>query len=183
MADAGEMFKVISGGQTGADQAGLRAARAAGLVTGGWAPRGWLTEAGPAPRLAREFGLVECPEPEGEPFLPRWKWDAACYVARTRRNAGDAPMTIYFTMGSGKDSRGYQATRRAVPMWHTFLSVGDTSQDLPPDQFARNWGPSMWDTVNVAGNRESKSPGIGEWVEEYLTEVFRLVREGRAGQV
>jgi hypothetical protein len=39
---------VISGGQTGADQGGLRATRACGIPTGGWAPRGWLTEAGPA---------------------------------------------------------------------------------------------------------------------------------------
>jgi Circularly permutated YpsA SLOG family len=31
--------RVISGGQTGADQAALRAARACGIPTGGWAPR------------------------------------------------------------------------------------------------------------------------------------------------
>jgi hypothetical protein len=38
------LAKVISGGQTGADQAGRRAARAAGIPTGGWAPLGWKTE-------------------------------------------------------------------------------------------------------------------------------------------
>lgn len=37
---------VLSGGQTGADLGGLRAARACGIPTGGWAPRGWLTEVG-----------------------------------------------------------------------------------------------------------------------------------------
>jgi Circularly permutated YpsA SLOG family len=47
---------VISGGQTGADQAGLRAARASGIRCGGMAPKGWLTEAGPAPWLA-DYGL------------------------------------------------------------------------------------------------------------------------------
>ena len=46
------------GGQTGADQGGLRAARACGIPTGGWAPRGWQTEDGPCPALAN-FGLVE----------------------------------------------------------------------------------------------------------------------------
>jgi hypothetical protein len=30
-------------------------------------------------------------------------------------------------------------------------------------------------TVLVAGNRESKAPGIEEWVERYLIEVFRLL--------
>jgi hypothetical protein len=66
--------RVISGGQTGVDQAALRAARACGIATGGWAPLGWLTE-GPldeeghpfpktvaSPWLA-EWGLVECDEP------------------------------------------------------------------------------------------------------------------------
>ena len=52
--------KVVSGGQTGADQAGLRAARAAGIETGGWAPKGWETEEGPAPWLS-DYGLKECP--------------------------------------------------------------------------------------------------------------------------
>lgn len=57
--------RVISGGQTGADQAALRAARACGIPTGGWAARGWLTEDGPAPWLA-EWGLAECPDGESE---------------------------------------------------------------------------------------------------------------------
>ena len=29
--------------------------------------------------------------------------------------------------------------------------------------------------VNCAGNRQSKSPGIGQWVEEYLSEVFEAL--------
>ncbi len=32
--------RILTGGQTGADQAALRAARAAGIATGGWAPKG-----------------------------------------------------------------------------------------------------------------------------------------------
>lgn len=32
------MLKVISGGQTGVDQAALSAAKEAGLLTGGWMP-------------------------------------------------------------------------------------------------------------------------------------------------
>jgi hypothetical protein len=60
--------KVISGGQTGADQGGLRAAKAAGIPTGGWAPRGWLVESPhghrdiAAPWLGPVFRLVECAE-------------------------------------------------------------------------------------------------------------------------
>src|SRR6516225_5544098 len=64
--------KIISGGQSGADQGGLVAARELGIETGGIAPRGWLTETGPQEGLLRSFGLVECEE-EG-------------YPARTRQN-------------------------------------------------------------------------------------------------
>lgn len=57
--------RIVSGGQTGADQAALRAARAAGLPTGGWAPRGWLTEEGPAPWLANRSGFAVFPLTRG----------------------------------------------------------------------------------------------------------------------
>lgn len=36
--------RVVSGGQTGADQGGLRAARVDGIPNGGWAPLGLLVE-------------------------------------------------------------------------------------------------------------------------------------------
>jgi hypothetical protein len=44
--------RIISGGQTGADQAGWRAARACGVPTGGFMPLGFLTEGGPRPEFA-----------------------------------------------------------------------------------------------------------------------------------
>jgi hypothetical protein len=81
------LTKVISGGQTGADQGGLRAAQAAGIATGGWAPKGWLTESPDGrrdvatPQLA-DFGLVECPEPG--------------YPARTAANARESDGTPWF---------------------------------------------------------------------------------------
>ena len=53
------MERVISGGQTGVDQLGLIAAKAAGIPTGGTAPKGYLTEIGPDLRLKSEWGLVE----------------------------------------------------------------------------------------------------------------------------
>ncbi|HJT77421.1 MAG TPA: putative molybdenum carrier protein, partial [Gemmataceae bacterium] len=43
----GMLERVISGGQTGADQAGLAAAKACGIPTGGWMPKGFLTVAAP----------------------------------------------------------------------------------------------------------------------------------------
>jgi hypothetical protein len=34
--------------------------------------------------------------------------------------------------------------------------------------------------LNVAGNRESSAPGIGQWVEAYLADVFRLLKQEAA---
>lgn len=51
-------IKIISGGQTGADIAGLRLGKLFGFETGGTAPKGFLTVDGLKPELAK-FGLVE----------------------------------------------------------------------------------------------------------------------------
>ena len=53
--------KVVTGGQTGAEQAAWVAARRAGIVTGGYMPRGFLTEDGPAPRLGALYGAIGSP--------------------------------------------------------------------------------------------------------------------------
>jgi hypothetical protein len=74
------LTEVVSGVQTGVDQAGWRAARAFGIPTGGWMPRGFLTEDGPRPDLAAAFGAVEMP--------------TASYPARTAQSIGDAGTTL-----------------------------------------------------------------------------------------
>lgn len=50
---------VISGGQTGVDLAGLRAAKCLGFKTGGFAPRWYRTTLGPRPTLRTMFNLNE----------------------------------------------------------------------------------------------------------------------------
>ena len=52
-------MKIISGGQTGADQAGLRVAKELGFKTGGWAPKGWKTSKGSQKGLLKSFNLKE----------------------------------------------------------------------------------------------------------------------------
>src|SRR4051812_31809938 len=74
--------RIISGGQTGADQAGWRAARAYGIPTGGAMPKGFLTEDGPRPDFAGLYRAVELPSTS--PF------------ARTKFNVLDADGTLWF---------------------------------------------------------------------------------------
>lgn len=51
-------MQIISGGQTGADQAGLAAAKELGLETGGWLPKGCITDEGRRPDLLALYGMV-----------------------------------------------------------------------------------------------------------------------------
>lgn len=151
------LAKVISGGQSGADQAGWRAARRFGIQCSGWMPHGFLTEEGPRPEFAGLYGAKEHESPE--------------YPPRTHANARDADATVWF---GDPRSRGAKATLQAAKI---FLMIVEAGPWPPPsalaEQFARpHWRDSLR-VLNVAGNRESSAPGIGAWVEEYLCEVFR----------
>ena len=50
---------IITGGQSGVDQAGRRAAKAFGIPTGQAMPRGFLTEDGPPPEFAELYGATK----------------------------------------------------------------------------------------------------------------------------
>ncbi|MCH7226767.1 YpsA SLOG family protein [Haloferula sp. A504] len=62
--------RIVSGGQTGADRAGLDAAIAAGLPHGGWCPRGRKAEDGPLPK---RYLLTET---KSASYLTRTEWNA-----------------------------------------------------------------------------------------------------------
>jgi hypothetical protein len=152
--------RVITGGQTGADQGGLRAARACGITTGGWAPRGWLTKAGPAPWLA-EWGLVECPEGETE---------AERYRARRRRCVRDCHAALLFGDIRSPGSKGLKRDCEALGKPLVWVEPGLTT----PRQIVGFLAESPYITrLLVAGNRESRDPGIGERVERFLLVVFK----------
>jgi hypothetical protein len=111
--------RVISGGQTWADETGLRAARVCGLSTGGWAPHGWLTEAGLVPWLA-DWGLVECREGETE---------AERYRAR-RRCVADGSAALVFGDLSTPESRGLIRDCREMGKPWVHVQAGLTTLDM-----------------------------------------------------
>jgi hypothetical protein len=75
--------QVISGGQTGVDQVALQIAWEMGYRTGGMAPLGYKTDAGPNPALLRDFyGLTEC--------------TFAGYRIRSHNNVQTADSTVWF---------------------------------------------------------------------------------------
>jgi hypothetical protein len=73
--------KIISGGQTGADRAGLDFAIHAGLEHGGYVPRDRKTEDG---RIDDRYNLVEL--------------STSSYPARTRRNIEESDGTVIFSL-------------------------------------------------------------------------------------
>jgi hypothetical protein len=78
--DRAKLERVVSGGQTVADQAGWRAAKVPGIATGGWMPEGFLTEAGSRPEFAEMYGAVELA--------------GGGYAERTRANVRDSDATV-----------------------------------------------------------------------------------------
>ena len=144
--------KIISGGQTGADQGGLIAGKKLLLETGGTAPPYWMTEEGPFPELASHFGLVEGP------------YDRAIYPIRTKRNVEDSDGTVLFGRMS---SPGSKLTLRLCKDLHKPHIVNPNARVLKRFVEINNI-----EVLNVAGNRESKNPGIAGSTIKTLIKAF-----------
>lgn len=155
------MITVISGGQTGVDQAALRAARACGLATGGYAPRGWYTEDGLAPWLA-DYGLVECVR--------------FGYPARTERNVATADAVLWVGDMTSPGGRLTLRLSRSRGLLESCYSSPAAVMPLMVAEWLRLAVPDGGRLL-VAGNRESTSPGIGAAAERVLIEVFTLAKE------
>lgn len=164
--------KVISGGQTGADQGGLIGARAVGLPTGGTAPIGFATENGNDPQLASTFGLVEVSSAETRAYKGNAKWGP-----RTLRNVKDADGTVIFDRAyaiSGNEtslSPGSKLTLRHCKEENkpVLLYRGNFDELI---SFVADNGIK---TLNVAGNREGKSSGIQMKVARIITRLILAI--------
>lgn len=153
---------ILSGGQTGADQAAWRAARAAGLDTGGAMPNGFRTELGPRPEFATLYNARELDSPEE--------------AARTVANVRAAEATLVFLLP--QSGPGTLLTLEACQAAGTPVLTLDLGGLDPGDEDAAK-GVADWivahaaAVLNVAGDRESVRPGLGAHVEAFLTRVFR----------
>ncbi len=133
--------KIISGGQTGVDRAGLDVGLALGLPIGGWCPKGRRAEDGVIPD---RYPLTETSERN--------------YEARTRRNIEDSDGTLILNLGTldgGTALTARHARQIGKPCLIVALEAG-----IEPATF-RDWLAANHITVlNVAGPRESKRPGV-----------------------
>src|SRR5436189_4138656 len=158
---------IISGGQTGVDQAALQAARDCGLTIGGWCPPGRECEAGLIPP---EFALKETPNdrsPEA-PDVP--------HSQRTEWNARDSDGTLVIGAASLCEARagdfGTEWTIACAKRYKRPLlvcGVGDPEAKKKIEQWV---GANSVSTLNVAGPSELTSPGIGERSYTLLKRIF-----------
>ncbi len=158
--------RVLSGGQTGADQAGGRAAKALKLATGGWMPQDFLTEAGPAFWLT-DYGLAECPEPG--------------YPARRRRNVLAAETMLLMGDQTTPGSRGLLSDWSRIRMgaaWGWVEPGVDTPRGIACFIRGVRLAGRPVASVLISGNRESLAPGIGARAERFMLAVFSRLADG-----
>jgi hypothetical protein len=150
--------RIISGGQTGVDRAALDVAVELGIPCGGWCPRGRKAEDG---RIPDRYPLTET--------------ESDRYTERTRRNVKESEATLILTRGPMTGGTGL--TFVAARFHHKPVYVVDLSQVARREQFvigARMFlGMFRPETLNVAGPRESKCPGIYEQARSFLLEALR----------
>lgn len=152
---------IISGGQTGADRAGLDFALAKKMKTGGWCPRGRICDDGIIPA---RYALQETPADD--------------YPMRTRWNVRDSDATIIFCTTGAALSQGCALTARCCESMsrpYLLLRTPDGGEEITPEyikktgaQLAEFLAAHQPEVVNIAGNRERKSPGMHQLVMNLL---------------
>ena len=181
-----QITKIVSGGPTGADRGGLDATIHAGLPCGGWCPKGRRADDGFIPAI---YELQETNSSE--------------YPARTRANVVDSDATIIFTRGpleGGSLLTAVCCEKHGKPWLHV-----DMGEKLPRLTKATIAGPSPFSdmtnrianwlegriegsgkspkppenvVLNVAGQRERKSPGIQQAVKIMVLTVIVATKSG-----
>ena len=149
--------KIISGGQTGADQGGLIAAKRCGIQTGGWIPKGFLTRTGPNPKLGEEYGLQEHSSDK--------------YPPRTFTNARDSDATIRLAINF--NSSGELCTLKAINQYKKPYIDVDINNPIAVEEVVDWIQRNHIETLNVAGNCESRQSGICDFVADYLEKVIQ----------
>ena len=141
-------FRVISGGQTGADIAALDWAIAHRIAHGGWCPKGRRSEDGP---IADHYLLSETP--------------LASYLQRTEWNVRDSDATVVFTLSNALDGGSKRTAAFAEKLHRPCLHF---RPGVHPKYLTQFLVRHIVATLNVAGKRESSAPGIYGFVLETL---------------
>ena len=150
-------MKIISGGQTGVDRAALDAAIGLGIEYGGSVPKGRIAEDGPIDK--KYENLTEL--------------DTANYSIRTEKNVEDADATLIFTVGVPTEGTAFtiecaKKHKRA----HLIMDLEEKDDEVAAREIRKWLSDRLTGVLNVAGPRESKTPGVYKRIVNILFDVF-----------
>jgi len=144
--------KIVSGGQTGADRAALDWALRHNIAHGGWCPKSRLASDGP---LDLVYQLQET--------------ESAGYRQRTKLNVAGSDATLIFNIGA--IDGGTLATVRFAESFkkpHLVIQLDIASTEEASFQINTWLIHGNFATLNIAGPREEKCPGIYSKVMDAL---------------
>jgi hypothetical protein len=151
--------KIISGGQTGVDRAGLDAAIKAGFPVGGYCPKGRRSEDGTIPD-----------------HYPLQELTSSQYNARTEKNVVESDGTLILNksdLSSGTKRTHEHAIKHLKP-----CLIVQLEEPIGPAHVIRWIEGQQITTLNIAGPRESKHPeGIYNEALVYLDKLFAVIKE------
>jgi len=145
--------RIISGGQTGVDRAALDVAIERGIEHGGWCPAGRRAEDGP---INPRYQLQETGSDE--------------YYVRTEQNVIDSDATLIFYRG--ELTGGTKLTFEFVRQHDRPHLLVNLERPMPTEDVRKWLDGQQVKTLNIAGPRESSSPGICTAAKRYLVELF-----------
>jgi hypothetical protein len=156
---------IISGGQTGVDQAALRAGRDSNLAIGGWCPPGRTCETGIIPI---EYPLRETPKDRSQdaPDLPRSQ--------RTEWNVRDSDATLILLPPAlwQDHDLGTSWTAQCAARYGRPLLICEVMDQSSITRITLWLDALKIRTLNVAGPSESHAPGIGAGAYDLLFAVL-----------
>jgi hypothetical protein len=158
--------KLVSGGQTGADRAGLDVAIRWEFPHGGWCPKGRKAEDG---IISAQYQLAETP--------------SASYLQQTEWNVRDTDAKVIFTIAptlTGGSKRTAEFDEKHRKPW-IHLAQRSSSYESPAlilQQFITDNGVEIH---NVTGTRGSKEPDVWKFAYETLETAFFRSKPIHAG--
>lgn len=155
------IWKIVSGGQTGADRAALDWAIEHDVPHGGWCPSGRRAEDGVIPERYR---LQETP--------------GRSYGQRTRWNVRDSDATLIVSLAAELSGGSLATQRWAEKKQRPCLHVHP--HDAWHERTAAFFETVPVEVLNVAGPRSSGAAGIELFVPDVLAHIFRASHHGRA---
>lgn len=154
-----KLKKIISGLQSGADLGGVALAKKYGLQVAGMMPKGYKTLDGNKPEYKELYNAAESA--------------SYYYQPRTYDNVKNSDGTLRFY--TKKDSSGEICTLKAINQYKKPYFDVDLNNPCEKEDVVDWIIKNNIEVLNVAGNSEKTSPGIGIKVLYYLNDVFKLL--------